>query len=57
MVHFPDEIWSNVAGYFNPLTDLCTSESETVQEHDRVIQQTLFNICLVSKKLCAILQP
>jgi hypothetical protein len=57
MVHIPNEIWLKVAGYFNPPTDICTSESETVQEHDRIIQQTLVNLCLVSKQLRAIFQP
>jgi len=56
MVYLPNEIWLKVAGYFNPPLDLCTRES-TVEEHDRIVQQTLVNLCLVSKQLRAIFQP
>ncbi|KAH0281977.1 hypothetical protein M436DRAFT_39764 [Aureobasidium namibiae CBS 147.97] len=57
MVYLPNEIWLKVAGYFYPPLDLCTRESETVKEHDRVVQRTLISLCLVSKQLRAIFQP
>ena len=57
MVYLPNEIWLKVAGCFNPPLDLCTRESETVKEHDRVVQRTLVSLCLVSKQLRAIFQP
>lgn len=57
MVYLPNEIWLKIAGYFGPPLDLCTRESETVEEHDRIVQQTLVNLCLISKQLHAIFQP
>jgi hypothetical protein len=51
------EIWLKVAEDFSPPTDVCTGESETIKEHDRVVQQTLVNLCLVSKQLRTIFQP
>lgn len=57
MVYLPNEIWFKVAGYFFPPLDLCTRESNTVKDHERAVQQTLVNLCLVSKQLRAISQP
>lgn len=57
MVHFPNEIWLGVAGYLELPSDVCTRKYETVSEDEEVTQQTLINLCLVSKQLCAIFQP
>lgn len=57
MAYLPNEIWFKVSGYFPPPLDLCTRESETVKQHDRVVQKTLVSLCLVSKQLRAIFQP
>lgn len=57
MVHLPDEMWLKVTDYFNPLTDICTPEFESFDEHETLAQPTLINLCLVSKQLRAISQP
>ncbi|KAK6002803.1 hypothetical protein QM012_001553 [Aureobasidium pullulans] len=57
MVHFPNEIWLEVAGYLKLPTDVCTRKHERASEDERVKQQTLLSSCLVSKQLRAVFQP
>ncbi|KAH0359654.1 hypothetical protein KCU65_g9839, partial [Aureobasidium melanogenum] len=55
MVHLPNEIWLEVASNLD--LPACASEDETVDEHDKIVQQTLVSLCLVSKQLRTIFQP
>ncbi|KAG9664180.1 hypothetical protein KCU95_g18855, partial [Aureobasidium melanogenum] len=57
MVHFPNEIWLGVANYLRLPTDVCTRRNETPSEDEKINQQAIISLCLVSKQLRAIFQP
>ncbi|KAH0158369.1 hypothetical protein KCU67_g7536, partial [Aureobasidium melanogenum] len=57
MVHFPNEIWLGVANYLKLPTDLCTRKSEAFDKDEKVTQQTLISLSLISKQLRAVFQP
>jgi hypothetical protein len=57
MVHLPDEIWLKIAEYIDPPDTKCTCECESGRERNRVVEQNLINLCLVSKQLRAVFQP
>ncbi|KAG9648456.1 hypothetical protein KCU95_g18014, partial [Aureobasidium melanogenum] len=57
MVHFPNEIWLGVAGYLELPADVCTRRNETLSKDEKVTQQAIISLCLVSKQLRAIFQP
>jgi hypothetical protein len=57
MVHLPDEIWLKVAEYIDPPAQRCTCECEAGRERNKVVEQNLINLCLVSKQLRAVFQP
>ncbi|KAG9587763.1 hypothetical protein KCU77_g8968, partial [Aureobasidium melanogenum] len=57
MVHFPNEIWLGVANYLKLPTDVCSYKNEALSKDEKVTQQTLISLCLVSKQFRAIFQP
>ncbi|KAG9550364.1 hypothetical protein KCU71_g15002, partial [Aureobasidium melanogenum] len=57
MVHFPNEIWLGVANYLKLPTDVCSRKSEALDKDEKVTQQAIVNLCLVSKQLRAVFQP
>lgn len=57
MVHFPNEIWLGVANHLQLPTDVCTRRNETLSEDEKINQQAIISLCLVSKQLRAIFQP
>ncbi|KAH0003757.1 hypothetical protein KCU78_g13729, partial [Aureobasidium melanogenum] len=57
MVHFPNEIWLGVANYLKLPTDVCSCKNEALSKDEKVTQQTLISLCLVSKQFRAIFQP
>ncbi|KAH0384490.1 hypothetical protein KCU92_g4473, partial [Aureobasidium melanogenum] len=57
MVHFPNEIWLGVANYLKLPTDVCSRKNEALSEDEKITQQTLIRLSLVSKQLRAVFQP
>lgn len=57
MVHFPNEIWLGVAKCLKLPTDVRTRKNEAASKDEKLTQQTLLSLCLVSKQLRAVFQP